>query len=208
MSYAVVCIVFYLIGSIPAAYIVVKFRYKKDITTEGSGNVGARNTFAVTKSKLDGTIVLAIDFLKGLLPVIWFLSYSDFFPQSILIPAASLVVGHNYSVWLKFKGGRGLATAAGIMIVINYLLVIIWLVTYFIFNLFIKNIHISTVIALLILPLTILVFPEFILKFTTVSVANISGSKIFLAELSAVISVIIMTKHIEPLRELIRNRKQ
>ncbi|MBP9191566.1 MAG: glycerol-3-phosphate acyltransferase, partial [Ignavibacteria bacterium] len=207
MSYFFVCLVFYLIGSFPTAYILVKLKYKKSITELGSGNVGARNTLDVTNSKSDGVIVLLIDFLKGALPVLLYLHYSSFNPELIIIPALMLLAGHNFSIWLKFKGGRGLATASGIMAVINFTLIIIWLTLYFVLNKLIKNVHVSTVIALILLPLTIIIFQPVILKFNNPVFANIEDQFRFLFSFTSAISIVILLKHITPVLDLLKKNK-
>jgi glycerol-3-phosphate acyltransferase PlsY len=207
MSYFFVCLVFYLIGSFPTAYILVKLKYKKSITELGSGNVGARNTLDVTNSKSDGVIVLLIDFLKGALPVLLYLHYSSFDPELIIIPALMLLAGHNFSIWLKFKGGRGLATASGIMTVINFTLIIIWLTLYFVLNKLIKNVHVSTVIALILLPLTIIILQPVILKFNNPVFANIEDQFRFLFSFTSAISIVILLKHITPVLDLLKKNK-
>ena len=132
------CLVFYLIGSIPTAYILVKLKYKKNLTEEGSGNIGARNTLDVTQSKSDGVIVLLVDLLKGLLPSLFLIMYSELNREEMIIPLTLLVAGHNFSIWLKFKGGRGLSTAAGVFIAVDFLIVLIWLAAYFLAEVFVK----------------------------------------------------------------------
>lgn len=204
MSLVIICIIFYIIGSFPTAYILVRLKHKKILTREGSGNIGARNTFEVTNSKADGIIVLVIDFLKGLLPALWFLKYSGFEPQFILFPVLFLLTGHNYSVWLKFKGGRGLATGAGIMTAINFTLVIIWLVIYFVFSRLIKNVHVSTVISLIILPLSIMFLQNFILKFNNSSFSVLNNQFQFLFSICSSICIIILSKHISPILEIVK----
>ncbi len=206
MSIILICILFYFIGSFPTSYLIVKFRYKKNILKEGSGNAGARNTFEVTNSKADGAVVLIIDFLKGLLPVVWYLYYSGMLPEFVIFPSLFLLIGHNYSVWLKLKGGRGLATGAGIMMVINFTLVIIWLILYFVMNGFIKNVHISTVISLILLPMSVVFFQDFILKFNNSHLLSIEDQFGFLFSFCASISIIILLRHITPILEII-NRK-
>lgn len=207
MSYFFVCLIFYLIGSFPTAYLLVRLKYKKSITELGSGNVGARNTFEVTNSKADGILVLLIDFLKGALPVLWFLNYTAFEPDQILLPAILLLAGHNFSIWLKFKGGRGLSTAAGIMAVINFTLIVIWLLLYFILNKLIKNVHISTVIALILLPLSLIILQTIILRFDNPAISVIEDQFRFLFSLISSICIVILSKHINPLLELMKKSK-
>lgn len=207
MSYFFVCLVFYLIGSFPTAFILVKLKYRKSITDLGSGNVGARNTFEVTNSKADGIFVLLIDFLKGLLPVFWFLYYSSFESRLIILPAVMLLAGHNFSVWLKFKGGRGLSTAAGILAVVNFTLIVIWLTLYFVLNKLIKNVHVSTVIALILLPLSVIILQSIILKFNNPAFAGIEDQFRFLFSFISAISIVILLKHITPVLDLLKKNK-
>lgn len=206
MSLIIICIVFYLIGSFPTAYLLLKYKYKKNIINEGSGNVGARNTFDITNSKLDGALVLIADFLKGLIPVLWYLNYSGYEIQMVVFPALFLLAGHNFSVWLKFKGGRGLATSAGIMVAVNFTLVILWLIFYFILDRLIRNVHISTVIALILLPLSIVFLQDFILKFNNPVLRSIEDPFSFLFSFCSAVCIIILMKHISPIMALIHKK--
>lgn len=191
---------FYLIGSIPTAYILVRLKYNKNLTEEGSGNIGARNTLDVTQSKSDGIIVLLLDLLKGLLPSLFLIMYSELNREEMILPMTLLVAGHNFSVWLKFKGGRGLSTAAGVFISVNYMIVLIWVAAYFLTGIFIKNVNVSTVIALLVLPLTLIIFPGFILNFINPLLIG-NNELAFCLILVISICTVIILKHIKPLRE-------
>jgi glycerol-3-phosphate acyltransferase PlsY len=106
----------YLLGSIPTAYIYGRFAKKIDIRKHGSGNVGATNVYRVL-GKGPGTFVLILDILKGLLAV-WaigdlFLLTENY--QRIFL-ALSVVCGHNWTIFLGFKGGKGIATSLGVLI--------------------------------------------------------------------------------------------
>jgi glycerol-3-phosphate acyltransferase PlsY len=103
----------YLIGSIPSAFLLVRRQAGVDIRSVGSGNVGGFNAYTVTNSRWIGIAVGVLDALKGVAAVLlagWLTEW-NFWMQSTGLIAA--LIGHNYPVWLKFKGGRGLATAAG-----------------------------------------------------------------------------------------------
>jgi len=206
MQLFIVCVVFYLIGSFPTAYVLIKYKYKKNIINEGSGNVGARNTFDITNSKLDGAVVLIADFLKGLIPVLWYINYSGLNIQLLAFPALFLLSGHNFSIWLKFKGGRGLATAAGIMAAINFTLVILWLIFYFLLNKLIRNVHISTVIALILLPFSIVFLQDLMLKYNNPALKTIEDPFRFLFSICSAVCIIILLKHISPIMELIHKK--
>ncbi len=106
----------YVLGSLPTAYLLVRLMTGKDVRTTGSGNVGATNALRTAGWKV-GVVVTIIDVMKGALPV-WLMS--RFNPESGWIAAAMLaaVLGHCYPVWLKFKGGKGVATCFGAFVVI------------------------------------------------------------------------------------------
>ena len=106
----------YLLGSIPFS-LLLGFIGGKDIREHGSKNVGATNVWRVCGKKL-GLAAFALDFAKGLIPVLWFWHLSGDWPPvpyaPILVGVAA-VLGHTFPVWLKFKGGKGVATSAGVV---------------------------------------------------------------------------------------------
>lgn len=206
MSLIYVCSAFYLIGSVPSAYLLVKYRYGKNLLKEGTGNIGAMNTYDVTNSKSDGIIVLTIDLLKGLIPVLWFLYMSGYPPESVLIPSVFLLAGHNFSVWLKFKGGRGLATGAGMMLAVNFAVVLLWLMFYGILKKIVKNLHIACVIALIMLPLSLIFLQQFVLKFSNPVLPDNDDQLRFLFSYCSSICILILIKHIDPVTDLIKKR--
>ena len=106
----------YVLGSIPSALLVVWLMTGKDVRREGSGNVGATNAVR-TAGPVAGVLVTAMDVAKGALPV-WAMSVLN--PASVWLAAAMLaaVVGHCYPVWLRFAGGKGVATAFGAFVVL------------------------------------------------------------------------------------------
>lgn len=207
LNYIIICVLFYLIGSLPTAYILIKLKYKKNILEEGSGNVGARNTLEVTNSKLDGIIVLVVDFLKGLIPVLWILSLDVSQPMLSLLPALFILIGHNYPVWLKFKGGRGLATAAGIMAAVNFLLIPIWLLLYFIASKLLKNVHLAASAALILLPVSLIFLQSFILKFNHPALSVDSDPFRVLFAFTSAVCIIVLLRHITPVLDFIRQKK-
>tara|TARA_B100000475_G_scaffold173196_1_gene136063 strand:- start:179 stop:781 length:603 start_codon:yes stop_codon:yes gene_type:complete len=129
-------ILFYLIGSLPFALILTKLSGFGDIRNIGSGNIGATNVLR-TGNKLLAIIVLSLDILKGLIP---YLIIHIYFNELSLLNKIFLchfaVIGHIYPIWLKFKGGKGVATYIGFLfglnpyIAISFLL--IWLVVAYI----------------------------------------------------------------------------
>ena len=125
-------ILFYLIGSLPFALILTKLSGFGDIRNIGSGNVGATNVLR-TGNKLLAIIVLSLDILKGLIP---YLIIHIYFNELSLLNKIFLchfaVIGHIYPIWLKFKGGKGVATYIGFLFGLNTYIAIsfllIWLV--------------------------------------------------------------------------------
>jgi acyl phosphate:glycerol-3-phosphate acyltransferase len=120
-------IVGYAIGSIPTAYVVVRWKSRIDIRAAGSQNVGALNSYEVTGSKGVALMVLCADLAKGAIAV-WAVSLlpdADF--STAATGAVAAVVGHNYPVWLTFHGGRGLAPAAGASSLVCWPLVPFWM---------------------------------------------------------------------------------
>ncbi len=193
----------YLIGSIPSAYLLVKRKTQLDIRDVGSGNVGARNAIEVTGSKTLGFIILLIDVSKGILAV-WLSSI--FFGKNFWINGISgigAVLGHDYPVWIKFKGGRGLATTAGVMLLLGWFYVIIWLIFYFLLNAIVKHIHIATVFASIITPIAILSATETLRS--SILLSNIEHVDIVL--LSSIFSILIILKNIKPIVDHINNKK-
>ena len=102
----------YLIGSFPTAYVVGRAVAGHDLRVEGEGNIGARNAFHVI-GKRWGIVVFAIDFLKGVGVVALFHSRPDW---ELGAAATAALVGHCYPVWLRFVGGKGLSTVAGVTV--------------------------------------------------------------------------------------------
>lgn len=107
----------YLSGSIPFGVLVTRSIRGVDVRTQGSGNIGATNVARVAGKKL-GVLVLLLDALKGTLPVaaaLWLLPSE---PLVHVLVAAAAFLGHVFPVWLKFKGGKGVATALGVFVVL------------------------------------------------------------------------------------------
>ena len=116
----------YFLGSIPFGFILTKIFLKQDIRETGSGNIGATNVLR-TGNKFLAILTLVLDFLKGYMTIIITLKY---FNDLILLSALICLLGHIFSIWLKFKGGKGVATYLGILLAlsVNYFLIfiIVW----------------------------------------------------------------------------------
>ena len=151
MELILVISISYLMGSIPFGLILTKFFLKKDIREIGSGNIGATNVLR-TGNKLIGYLTLILDVLKAVIPVL----YIKFnFPELVYISSLSAFIGHVFPIWLKFKGGKGVATYVGILFSINYFLgtifVVSWLLTFFIS----KYSSLGSILSALLIPIFI-----------------------------------------------------
>jgi acyl phosphate:glycerol-3-phosphate acyltransferase len=117
LAYILAAVAAYFIGSIPTGFLVARAK-GIDIRTVGSGNIGATNVFRAV-GKVAGTFVLLVDALKGCAPVLWIAPLclrvdSAAAPDTLkIIAGISAILGHNYTCWLRFKGGKGIATSAG-----------------------------------------------------------------------------------------------
>lgn len=152
----------YLIGSIPTGYIFGWLLKGVDIRKEGSGNVGATNVFRVV-GKIPGIIVLLVDILKGLVIITLF---ANLFKAQVglsqnlfkIILGLAVIAGHNWTIFLKFKGGKGVATSAGVLIGLEPIVValcfLIWVIVFVITH----YVSLSSVIAALFLPIFTLLF--------------------------------------------------
>jgi acyl phosphate:glycerol-3-phosphate acyltransferase len=128
-SHEILFIIFsYLLGSIPFGYLIFYFTEGKDIRTLGSGNIGATNVLR-SKGKLAGLLTLALDILKGAVPVIYGRIHFDL-PWIVLLGALAVLLGHVFPVFLKFRGGKGVASLVGIFLIFNYQALLVFLIVF------------------------------------------------------------------------------
>ena len=132
MEILLISILSYFVGSIPFGFILTKIFLKKDIRDVGSGNIGATNVLR-TGNKLIGYGTLFLDVIKAVIPVIYVkLNYPDY----IFIASLCVFLGHVFPIWLKFNGGKGVATYVGILFSINitigFVFVAVWFLTFLI----------------------------------------------------------------------------
>ena len=157
MEYLIIALASYLLGSIPFGFILTKFYLKKDIRNIGSGNIGATNALR-TGNKLLGYATLILDITKAILPVL-FAKFN--YPDYIFIAALSTFLGHVFPIWLKFKGGKGVATYVGILFSINIILGLIFAVSWVVTFLISKFSSLSSLIASLIVPIYLIIFENY-----------------------------------------------
>jgi len=132
MELVLIILISYIMGSVPFGLILTKVFLKKDIREVGSGNIGATNVLRAG-NKTIGYLTLILDVLKAVIPVL----YIKFnFPELIYVSSLSVFIGHVFPIWLKFSGGKGVATYVGILFSINFFLGIVfvasWLVLFFV----------------------------------------------------------------------------
>ena len=157
MEYLIIALGSYLLGSIPFGFILTKIFLKKDIRDIGSGNIGATNALR-TGNKSLGYATLILDITKAILPVL----YIKFnYPDYIFIASLSAFLGHVFPIWLKFKGGKGVATYVGILFSINLNLGLIFVVCWTVIFLISKYSSLSSLVASLIVPIYIIIFENY-----------------------------------------------
>ena len=137
----------YISGSIPFGLIVTKLFLNKDIRKVGSKNIGATNVFR-TGNKLIAVLTLLLDIFKGVVPII---ITSYYFQNLIYLSGLLAFLGHIFPVWLKFKGGKGIATYLGILFVISFKLGLIFCLTWIIVALITKYSSLSSIISALVI---------------------------------------------------------
>ena len=148
MDYLIVIVISYFLGSIPFGLILTKLFLKKDIREIGSGNIGATNVLR-SGNKLIGYLTLVLDILKAIIPVIY-IKFNH--PELIYISSLSVFLGHVFPLWLKFKGGKGVATYVGILFSINLIYGFIFCISWLLTFLLSKYSSLSSLIASLIVP--------------------------------------------------------
>ena len=156
MEYLIVGITSYLMGSIPFGFILTKIFLKKDIREIGSGNIGATNALR-TGNKLVGYSTLILDIVKAIIPVIY---VKMNYPELIYIASLCAFLGHVFPIWLKFKGGKGVATYVGILFSINILLGLIFVISWGVIFLTSRYSSLSSIIGSLSVPLYLFITTE------------------------------------------------
>ena len=144
-----IILVSYLFGSIPFGLLLTKIFLKKDIREIGSGNIGATNVLRAG-NKILGYSTLVLDILKAVLPIL----YIKFFMNDYLyISALSIFIGHVFPIWLKFKGGKGVASYLGILCCLDIFTALIFGVVWIFFFLIFKFSSLSSLLASLTIPI-------------------------------------------------------
>jgi len=198
-AYFIVAIVGYLLGSIPFGFLLVKFFRGEDIRLTGSGNIGATNV-ARSGAKGLGIATLVLDALKGSAAVafaIWIALQDDACPngspcpillQLAAVGALAAVLGHVFPVWLKFKGGKGVATALGVFIVLFPKALLVSLAIFILIVAFTRFVSLGSILAAIAFPIAAYFMEHPDMK------ALIPAS---------LVSLIVVVKHHENIRRLL-----
>ena len=161
---AIICS--YLLGAIPFGYIVTKLWVNTDIRQHGSGNIGFTNVLRVA-GKLAGLIVLFLDIGKGIASVLLISKLSS---ASQTLPISSLsmsisslcglaaIVGHNWSVYLKLKGGKGISTTIGVFLALNWQVTLVGIIVWFVIVFFTRYVSLGSILFVISLPITTALF--------------------------------------------------
>ena len=164
MEVLIISILSYLMGSVPFGFILTKVFLKKDIRDIGSANIGTTNVLR-TGNKSLGYGTLFLDVIKAVIPVIYVkLNYPDY----IFIASLCVFLGHVFPIWLKFKGGKGVATYVGILFSINLTIGFVFLGVWFFTFLISKYSSLSSLSASLSIPIYLFFFTSHKLVFFSI----------------------------------------
>lgn len=157
----------YFLGSIPFGYLVGKYIKKIDITKHGSGNIGTTNAFRILGPG-PASFVLAGDVLKGFIATFIAMQYSITIG---LIAGLIVMAGHNWPIFLKFKGGRGVATGAGVVLALVPKVLLISLVIWIAIIFLTRYVSLGSIIGAITVPILMIIFkePPIIILFGTIA---------------------------------------
>jgi glycerol-3-phosphate acyltransferase PlsY len=204
LTYVAVVGVSYLIGSLPTAYLLVKWKTQQDVRKMGTGNVGALNSYEVTGSRFVGLAVLLVDLMKGASSVLLARFLSDGSFKFLGLSALGVVVGHNYNVWLGFKGGRGLAAAAGAVLVVNWVFVAVWGALWSGTYMLTKNIHKGNVFAIVVTPFVAGLLSE---KMVDWGMLRGEDTGLFVV-FGFLLCTLLFLRHLQPIKEILSGKPQ
>ncbi len=205
-NYIVVILVGYLVGSIPFSYLAARMSDGIDLRHSGTGNLGAMNSYESTGKKWVGVVVFILDFLKGTAVALFARSFAYGIFAPVAAASLAVIIGHNHSVFMKFRGGRGLSAAAGALLQINpfalILWVVMWLTGYFVIK---KNVHVANITASLMTPILVTTAPVNAIKhFNMMDVWWVSEYRIFIA----LGCILLLAGHSEVISEWLKALKE
>ena len=184
MMIVVILFLSYLIGAFPSGLVIGKLFFKKDIRQYGSGNTGATNSFRVL-GRPAGFIVTFLDIFKGFITVffpLWFPVHADgiistFFTNGLIVGLFA-ILGHVYPIYLKFNGGKAVATSAGVVLGVNPLLLLVLAIIFFGILKIFKYVSLSSIIAAICCVIGSVIIHDYILL-----------------GMSALVSIILIFRH-------------
>lgn len=169
MMIIVMLLLSYLIGAFPSGFVIGKLCFKKDIRQFGSGNTGATNSFRVL-GRPAGFLVTFLDIFKGFITVffpLWLPVHADgpistFFTNGLIVGLFA-ILGHVYPVYLKFQGGKAVATSAGVVLGVNPILLLILAIIFFIVLKIFKYVSLASIVAAICCVIGSLIIQDYIL---------------------------------------------
>ncbi|MGB0122312.1 MAG: glycerol-3-phosphate 1-O-acyltransferase PlsY, partial [Silvibacterium sp.] len=196
LTYFLVALAAYLLGSIPFGFVLVRLFLKEDIRAQGSGNIGATNVVRSGAKKL-GALTFVLDACKGFVAV-WLASRLAFTPGLTGVPlqnAAALaalcaILGHIYPVWLGFKGGKGVATAFGVFLALTPWAALAALVVFIAVFALSKYVSLASILSAVALPLVAMLLPH-------------TAYRPLLIAVIIVIPIIVIAKHHQNIARLL-----
>lgn len=181
----------YLIGAIPTSYIIGRVFHGLDLRQHGSGNLGATNAFRILGWKA-ATPIFIVDILKGFLPTFWFPRIDGEAAFGwVLAYGAAAIIGHVYSVYVGFRGGKGVATGAGVFLALAPLAVLAGLVVWGSLVFFTGYVSLGSVAAAAVLPI----------------VVALTGAPVPVLALSVVLATFVIWAHRANIRRLLRGEE-
>jgi glycerol-3-phosphate acyltransferase PlsY len=153
----IVLVISYFLGSIPFGFLLVKFSQGKDIRSIGSGNIGATNVFR--KNRATGILTLLLDAGKGALAVA-VAGWLGVSPTWMAVAAVAAIIGHIFPVWLRFKGGKGVATGCGAFLVLSPIAVLSTLVLFVLVAVTTRYVSAASIIATAMYPVWAYIYGE------------------------------------------------
>jgi len=193
MNFILSILIGYIFGCFPSALLISKKIANKDPGLFGSKNYGSLNSYEITGNKKIGIFVLLLDMLKSIIAI--FITWNFIFPKSIYIVLTSIfvVIGHCFNPILKFKGGKGLASAFGGCLMFNPFIVIVWGVVWLIFRIVRKDVIFQNIWATIITPFVVYFAPQYLFYISNYNYyVNLYDYKIY----TIVICSIIFIAHI------------
>ena len=191
MDWLYASLIGYFFGSIPTAWLICKIFYKINIFEHGSKNMGSTNVYRTVGSKAFAA-TLAIDVLKGMVPVLLSAKLWPTHPHVIFAAAAFAMIGHTLSFWVKFKGGKGVATGLGVFIALSGYHAIYALGVFMVVLLITRMVSVSSMIAAVSLP--------FFLWY-----GNVLGDyTIYITAFAALVALFVVIKHKTNIQRIIK----